>query len=119
MTDVGAGLGGTWQLVSAEDFDAQTDQWVPYSFGDPPCGHFMYDRSGRASIQIMTTPPVVLARPDSPTPDEALEIFNGYTAYFGTYDVRRANIYHQVEGAWTRRRSDPCRRGHTPWTRTR
>src|SRR5688572_13352679 len=100
LSDVGAGLVGTWQLVSAEDFDAKTERWVPYSFGKPPCGYFMYDGCGHASIQIMTTPPVVLASPDSPTAAEALEIFNGYTAYFGTYDVDKANIYHHVEGAW-------------------
>lgn len=95
-----ANLVGTWRLISAEDFDSQTGQWVPYTFGNPPCGYFFYDATGHASIQIMTTPPQQIATPDSPTPDEALAIFNGYIAYFGTYTVDEANIYHQVEGAW-------------------
>lgn len=91
---------GTWRLVSAEDFDAETGQWVPYTFGNPPSGYFVYDAAGHASIQIMTTPPVKPATPDTPTPQEALEIFNNYIAYYGTYTVDAANITVQVEGAW-------------------
>lgn len=93
-------LVGTWNLVSAEDFDPTTKKWKPFTFGDPPCGYFIYDAAGHASIQIMTTPPTGLATPDSPTPAEALAIFNGYIAYFGTYTVAHGNINHQVEGAW-------------------
>jgi hypothetical protein len=48
----------------------------------------------------MTTPPVTLATPDSPTPQEALQIFNGYIAYYGTYTVDASNISVRVEGAW-------------------
>lgn len=91
---------GTWRLVSAEDFDPETGQWVPYTFGNPPSGYFVYDATGHASIQIMTTPPVKPAKPDTPTPQEALEIFNNYIAYYGTYTVDAANITVQVEGAW-------------------
>ena len=94
-----AQLVGTWRLISAEDFDSQTGQWIPDTFGNPPCGYFFYDATGHTSIQIMTTPPQKIATPDSPTPDEALAIFNGYIAYFGTYTVDAANIYHHVEGA--------------------
>ena len=85
----GAALVGTWKLVSAEDVDPKTGQWVPFTFGNPPCGYFLYDAAGHASIQIMTTPPTVLTTPDQPTPDEALKIFNGYIAYFGNVRDRR------------------------------
>jgi len=95
----GAALVGTWKLVSAEDVDAKTGQWVPFTFGNPPCGYFLYDAAGHASIQIMTTPPTLLTTPDRPTTDEALKIFNGYIAYFGTYTTDESNIYHHVEGA--------------------
>ena len=104
-------LVGTWRLVSAEDFDSETGQWVPYTFGNPPSGYFVYDATGHASIQIMTTPPVTLAQPDTPTPQEALEIFNNYIAYYGTYTVDAANITVEVEGAW-----DPSQVG-TPQAR--
>ena len=100
MPSDGASLVGTWKLVSAEDVDPKTGKWVPFTFGNPPCGFFLYDAAGHASIQIMTTPPTVLSTPDQPTPDEALEIFNGYIAYFGTYETDERNIYHHVEGAW-------------------
>lgn len=98
--DLRAKVVGTWRLISAEDFDSQTGKWVPYTFGNPPSGYFFYDVTGHASIQIMTTPPQQIATPDSPTPDEALAIFNNYIAYYGTYTVDEKNIYHQVEGAW-------------------
>ena len=91
---------GTWRLISAEDKDPNTGKWVPYTFGNPPSGYFIYDATGHASVQIMTTPPPTIATPDSPTPDEALAIFNAYIAYYGTYTVDSAKITVQVEGAW-------------------
>lgn len=91
---------GTWKLISAEDRASSTDPWIPYTFGNPPSGYFIYDATGHASIQIMTTPPQKIATPDSPTPAEALAIFNGYIAYYGTYTVDAKNITVQVEGAW-------------------
>lgn len=98
--NVQAKLVGTWQLISAEDRASANDPWVPYTFGNPPAGYFIYDAAGHASIQIMTTPPVSIATPDSPTPAEALQIFNGYIAYFGTYTVDAENIHHRLVGAW-------------------
>ena len=91
---------GTWKLISAEDRASSSDPWIPYTFGNPPSGYFVYDATGHASIQIMTTPPQKIATPDSPTPAEALAIFNGYIAYYGTYTVDAKNITVQVEGAW-------------------
>ena len=102
------GLVGTWKLVSAEDVDPKTGEWVPYTFGNPPAGVFVYDAAGHASIQIMTTPPTAIQSPDAPTPDEAEKIFAGYIAYFGTYDVDATEIHHHVEGAW-----DPSQVGTT------
>lgn len=89
---------GTWRLISAED--KVNGQWTPYTFGNPPSGYFIYDATGHASIQIMTTPPQKIAGPDSPTPSDALVIFNNYIAYYGTYTVDAENITVQVEGAW-------------------
>ena len=97
---VPAGLVGTWKLMSAEDKDPNTGKWIPYTFGNPPSGYFIYDASGHCSVQIMTTPPTGIATPDSPTPAEALEIFNNYIAYYGTYTVSAGQINQQVEGAW-------------------
>lgn len=98
--DYAAQLVGAWKLISAKDKDPKTGKWKNGTFGIPPSGYFIYTATGRASIQIMTTPPVKLATPDTPTPAEALAIFNGYIAYYGTYTADAANIHHQVEGAW-------------------
>jgi len=100
MSSPSTALVGTWKLVSAEDVDPATGKWVPYTFGDPPCGYFAFDAAGNASVQIMTTPPTVIASPDTPTAAEALEIFNGYIAYFGKYTIDASDIHVQVEGAW-------------------
>lgn len=98
-------LAGTWKLISAEDVDPNTGQWVPYTFGNPPSGYFIYDATGHASIQIMTTPKQTINTTGNPptanpTPDQALAIFNNYIAYYGTYTVDQVNITVQVEGAW-------------------
>lgn len=98
-------LAGTWKLISAEDKDPNTGEWIPYTFGNPPSGYFIYDQTGHASIQIMTTPPQTInttGNPPSadPTPEQALAIFNNYIAYYGTYTVDEQNITVQVEGAW-------------------
>jgi hypothetical protein len=91
---------GTWRLISAEDRASPDDPWVPYTFGNPPSGYFIYDATGHASIQIMTTPPQMIATPDNPSPEEALRIFQNYIAYYGTYSIDATNITVHVEGAW-------------------
>ena len=98
-TNAQSQVAGTWRLISAEDKDPTTGKWVPYTFGNPPSGYFIYDATGHASVQIMTTPPQQIATPDTQTPDEALAIFNAYIAYYGSYTVDSANITVQVEGA--------------------
>jgi hypothetical protein len=94
-----ARLIGTWRLISAETYDTSTNQWVPYTFGNPPSGYFIYDASGYASVQIMTTPPVQLSNPNGgPTPDEALKIVNGYIAYYGQWTADDTTITVVPEG---------------------
>ncbi len=102
---------GTWRLISAEDRSSPDVPWVPYTFGNPPSGYFIFGATGYASIQIMTTPPQKIATPDSPTPQEALAIFNGYIAYYGKFSIDATTFTVQVEGAW-----DPSQVG-TPQAR--
>ncbi|HVH13212.1 MAG TPA: lipocalin-like domain-containing protein [Longimicrobium sp.] len=97
--DLRTQVAGTWKLMTAED--QQPDgSWKPGTFGTPPSGYFIYNPNGYASVQIMTVPPVVISAPDSPTPAEALEIFNNYIAYYGTWTVDADTLTVQVEGAW-------------------
>jgi hypothetical protein len=90
---------GTWRLISAEDRASASDPWVPGTFGIPPSGYFIYDATGHASIQIMTTPPQKISS-DPPPANEALAIYNNYIAYYGTYTIDPVNLTVQVEGAW-------------------
>lgn len=100
-------LVGTWQLMSAEDL--VDGEWKPYTFGNPPSGYFIYDASGHASVQIMVTPPVALSDPDNgPTPDEALEIYNGYIAYYGPWSASDGTVTVVPAGAL-----DPTQVGST------
>ena len=93
-------VAGTWKLMTAED-QQQDGSWKPGTFGTPPSGYFIYNPNGYASVQIMTTPPVTLSNPNTgPTPAEALEIFNNYIAYYGTWTVDAETLTVQVEGAW-------------------
>ena len=110
MSSLRKQLTGTWKLVSAED-RTPPGPWIPYTFGNPPSGYFIFDQTGHASVQIMTTPPQKIATPDNPTQAEALAIFNAYIAYYGTYTVDESNVTVQVEGAW-----DPSQVG-TPQAR--
>lgn len=97
--DLRSQVAGTWKLMTAED--QQPDgSWKPGTFGTPPSGYFIYNPNGYASVQIMTVPPVAISAPDSPTPAEALEIFNNYIAYYGTWTVDADTLTVQVEGAW-------------------
>jgi hypothetical protein len=93
-------IAGVWKLVSAED--VVDGQWVPFTFGNPPSGYFIYDASGYASVQIMTVPPVTVKESEShnPSPAEAEQIFKGYIAYYGTWTVDARNLTVHVEGAW-------------------
>jgi hypothetical protein len=93
-------VAGTWRLMTAED-KQEDGSWKPGTFGTPPSGYFIYNPNGYASVQIMTTPPVTLSDPDNgPTPAEALQIFNNYIAYYGTWTVDESTLTVQVEGAW-------------------
>ncbi len=96
-SELRAQLTGTWRLMSAED-QQEDGSWKPYTFGNPPSGYFIYDGSGYASVQIMTTPPVQITTPDSPTPDEALQIFNGFISYYGPWTIDATTITVMAEG---------------------
>lgn len=96
LDTIKAQLIGTWKLISA--FNNDNGTWVP-AFGTPPSGYFIYGASGYASVQIMTVPPVTISNPDSgPTPAEALQIVNGYIAYYGPWTVDQQYITVIPEG---------------------
>ncbi len=72
-------------------------------------GYFIHDATGHAPIQIMTTPPVKIASPDSPTPDDPPGYFNGYIAYYGTYTVDYTNSVFKLRVRGIRLKLDQTR----------
>ena len=94
---------GTWRLVSIQNREAGEAQWRSL-FGESPRGYIMYDATGHMAVQIeKTPPPAKFASGDDwkPTPDEALGVYLGYVAYFGTFtvDEKAGVVTHHVEGS--------------------
>lgn len=84
---------GTWQLVSIEGGAN------PGNRGSKPTGLIIYDAHGYMAAQIMPDRP----RPKwtgTPTPEQMVEAFRGYTAYFGTYtiDEKAGTVTHHRQG---------------------
>jgi hypothetical protein len=92
---------GIWKLVSNEF--RQSDGQVRYPFGRDSVGIAMFNANGQNGAQIM--------RPDRPafasgdrlkgTPAEIRSAFEGFFAYFGTYEVKQEEntIILHVEGS--------------------
>jgi Lipocalin-like domain len=97
-TDLRSQLIGTWRLMSAEDKDDDTGEWVPYTFGNPPSGYFIYDASGYASVQIMPTPPKTVVAPDILHPKQSQEFVSGFISYYGKWTIDATYITVQAEG---------------------
>jgi len=99
---------GTWRIVAFEDRKDKNDpnsEWT-YPYGKNPKGYIIYDETGHVIIQGMRTPPPPKfasgeGGDSKPTPQEALAVYEGYIAYFGTYTVDEARhvVIHHVEGS--------------------
>lgn len=92
---------GTWQLVSANFYDAQNNALALY--GESPRGMFIYDSQGYMSVQIMQRdrPPLPKHRSQENALDVYLAVLRGYIAYFGTYtvDETAGTVTHHVRGS--------------------
>ena len=94
-------LVGTWTLVSC--VGRWSDGRVMYRYGESPRGMLIYDAGGNFSGQIF--------RQDRPhfesgnllkgAPAEIKDAFEGYIAYYGTYEVDEAagSLTHHVKGS--------------------
>ena len=92
-------LTGTWALVATEWRRADGRHGNP--FGPNAVGVLMYDAAGNMSAQVMRAD-----RPPSPVEPAGIETammsaVAGYIAYFGTYEIDRANgvVRHDVVGS--------------------
>ena len=95
---------GTWRLVSVEARRPNGEVApTPARYGTKTIGYLMYDSTGHVAVQIM--------RPDRPkfavndvekgTAEELRAAWDGYSAYFGTYEINEAEgfVVHHVEGS--------------------
>ena len=93
---------GTWKLVAAEA-QQPTGEVMPYRYGAGSIGYIMYDATGHMAVQIMqpNRPPFASGDLDTGTPEEIEAAFEGYGAYFGTYEIHEAEgfVIHRVEGS--------------------
>jgi hypothetical protein len=91
---------GAWRLVSFEQETSGGELVYPY--GENPAGLLIYDSSGRMSVQIMRRDraPFSSAEWETTPADEIKKAVEGFTAFFGSYEVDAANkiVIHHVEG---------------------
>lgn len=96
-------LAGTWRVERITDTDIATGKIV-YPYGEQPKGYIVYDPTGHLSVQIMRTPavPPFASGDDAAGSDaEVRAAYDGYVAYFGTYEVdaEKGVVVHKVEGS--------------------
>ncbi len=91
----------TWKLVSSE-FRFSDGQTV-YPLGNDAIGMPKYDASGHMSAQLTRRDRPAFASDDllTGTASEIKSAFEGFVAYFGTYEVNegKAAVAHRVEGS--------------------
>jgi len=92
---------GSWKLVSSEF--RRSDGDISYPLGRDAAGLIMYDATGHISAQLMRSNRPRFASSDhfKATPEEIIPAFQGYLAYYGTYEVNEEEdtVTHHVEGS--------------------
>lgn len=93
---------GTWKMVSVEERKPNGEIVEP-RYGARPSGYIIYDTTGHVAVQIMKPGRARFASDDAAqaTAAEAKAAFDGYGAYFGTYEINEPEGYviHHVEGS--------------------
>jgi hypothetical protein len=90
---------GTWRLISIEGPDAAGER-----VAQNPAGYIIYDSTGHMAVQIMVRsdrPRFKTGRRSEGTPEETKAAFVNYTAYYGTYEVKKKEgiVIHHLEGS--------------------
>ena len=92
---------GTWRLL--ECYGKWSDGRISYPYGKDPGGRLMYDSHGSFSGQIAGSerPSFQSGNLLKGTAEEIKAAFEGYIAYYGTYEVDEANsrVTHHVESS--------------------
>lgn len=95
---------GTWKLVPSGFNYTYSDGQVAYPFGTDAIGLIIYLPTNYMSAQIMRPgrPPIASGNVNKATPEEMKAAFQGYIAYFGTYEIHaeRKIVVHHVQGSY-------------------
>jgi len=93
---------GTWKLVGLSEKDVVTGA-ITVSPRWPSAGQIVYAANGRLSVQIMKLdrPKVASGALNTATPDELKGTVDGFSSYFGTWELVPAEGYvvHAQEGS--------------------
>jgi len=78
---------GVWKLVASEV--KLSDGRTAYPYGKDAVGMLVYDKQGHMSDHLMNPDRPLFFSGDirNGTPEEIKAAFDGYAAYFGTYEV--------------------------------
>ena len=87
-TPLSAGLIGTWELCSREDYTSTGERLIDPSLGSNPIALLIYGRTGHFAVQFMRRDrgPTRVDASASAAPNNS-RAQGGYDAYFGTYTV--------------------------------
>jgi hypothetical protein len=92
---------GTWKLVSFEM--RRSDGQIVYPLGRDVVGVISYDARGNMSGQLMRSDRPAFATNDfqKGAPDEIKAAFEGFLAYFGTYEINeeKGTVTHHMRGS--------------------
>ncbi len=96
---------GVWKLIAFER--KFTNGHVDYPYGEKPVGRITYDKAGRMSAQLMrlgrrsTVVSGMTFTTSDTSVEEIREAVNGFTAYFGTFDVDESaqTVIHHVQAS--------------------
>ena len=102
MVNVSEQFHGTWRLLACEG--RWSDGRVSFPYGEKPDGILLYDGKGIFAGQIMAPGRPCFATGNllKGSNDEVRAAFEGYVAYYGSYDVDESEglMIHQVEGSF-------------------
>ena len=92
---------GTWKLVSCVGH--WSDGRITYPYGSNPAGLLVYDADSNFSAQIQDQDRPLFESGNllKGAPEEIKAAFEGYVAYYGTYEVDEADgsLTHHVQGS--------------------
>jgi len=92
-------LVGAWRLVSTEQQLTNGTIRPSPIYGPKGTGYLMYSSTGRMCVILVNPDRPLWKSEDNPTPEEIKSAFDGFIAYYGSYEVDETEsfIIHHIE----------------------